>query len=63
MNMFYCFHLKMPLSAGVIPPLTSLHNVELQAFSKVAGFQETQLKRAAVRARGPLLKAELARAC
>lgn len=53
----------MPLSAGVIPPLISLHDVELQAFSKVAGFQETQLKRAAVGARGPLLKTELAHAC
>lgn len=63
MNIFYCFYLKMPLSAGVISPLISLHDVELHAFSKVAGFQDTQLKRAAVGGRGPLLKTELARAC
>ncbi len=28
MSRFYCFYLKMPLSAGVISPLISLHDVE-----------------------------------
>ncbi len=53
----------MPLNAGVISPLISLHDVELHAFSKVAGFQDTQLKRSAVGGRGPSLKTELEHAC
>lgn len=44
-NLFYCFYLKMPLSAGVISPLASLRHVELHGLSKVPGFLDTQLKR------------------
>lgn len=31
-NLFYCFYLKMPLSAGIIFLLTSLRHVELHGF-------------------------------
>lgn len=46
----------MPLSVGVISLLTSLCHVELHAFSKVARFQDTQLKCSAGGRQGPIIK-------